>query len=463
MAEGDVVRLSAGEYLVRRGQRGGDIFLVETGRLEVVDMRQVPEVILDVLGTGRVVGEMSFVDQSDRVADVRALDEATVRHWSRDNILRMLESDVGLAARFHSAISTAAVGRLRDMTDFSGGFGGLRAMSGMDGVSAAVVEEAREIAGVARNVWSRAEQRLRAEPGEATVLAEIDESLLSLVESIETWLGSVSSLPRAREAGAVLRTELRQWLIRTQTGLFALDRRGEQGARVSFLAHLLMNRAEGTDAVGERLDSAILSLPTPIGLRERLMVAVECTLAAIPDDRPAKIAIVQPASGALLARLLPRLVKHGATIHCIDGDPQTLAFVDAGLQTRPAGVQIEMHNENLVQLSEGHSTTSLPAQDVVVLNGLVDHLPARLVGPLLLWCGQQLGPKGVVILTAMKQTADVRAMEHLLGWPLVRRAPDDLLDLFTAAGLNASVVPVDGETPHGGLVIRAELSANGQV
>ena len=53
-------------------------------------------------------------------------------------------------------------------------------------------------------------------------------------------------------------------------------------------------------------------------------------------------------------------------------------------------------------------------------------------------------------------------MDHLLGWPLVRRTADDLMGLFAAAGLDASIIPIDSETPHGGLVISARLSANGQ-
>jgi CRP-like cAMP-binding protein len=463
MAEGDVVRLSVGEYLLQRGRRGGDIFLVESGRLEVIDMQQMPEVIIDVLGSGRVVGEMSFVDERPCAVDVRALDEATVRHWTRENLLRMLESDTGLSARFYTALSTSAVGRLRETDHVAEGLGHLQSMSSIGGVSAAVVEEAREIAGRARGVWSRQEQNHRKSPNGGLALEEVEVALNSLVETIETWLGNVNSVARAQEAGGVLRAELRHWLIRSRTGLIAVDRRGEQGARLSFLAHLLLNRPEGTDAVGERLDHALLSLPTPTGLRARLMVAVEEVVAALPDDRPAKITIVQPACGALLARLLPRVVKHGATIQCVDGDSQTLAFVDAGLQARPVGVQIQMVHDDLVALSEGHSTARFPPQDVVILNGLVDHLPARLVGSLLHWCRQQLAPTGRVILTAMTQTSDVRSMEHLLGWPLVRRAPGDLLDLFAAARLNASVVPFGIETPHGGLVINADLSVNGQV
>ena len=462
MAEGDVHRLAAGEYLLRQGQPGGDIYLVESGRLEVVDVGQTPEVILDVLTEGSLVGEMAFIDQSDRAADVRALDETTVRHWRRASLLRMLEGDPSLGARFYAALTLIAVERLRTTDANAIGMAGVQRMSSLGGVSAAVAEEAREIAAVARGVWSRVEQVVRSNEHATPPLHDAEAAMLSLVEATERWLGNVSSIARAQEAGAVLRTELRPWLIRSQAGLIALDRRGEQGARLSFLAHLLLNRPEGTDVIGERLDAVMLALPTPTGLRVRLSATVDEIVRCLPGNRPAKITIIQPSCGALLARLIPRLITNGATIRCIDGDPQTLAFVDSGLQARPAGIQIEMVHEDLVSLSEGQPTHNAPLQDVVVLNGLVDHLPSRLVGSLLHWCRGVLRSNGRVLLMAMRPTSDARAMDHLLGWPLVRRTADDLMGLFAAAGLDASIIPIETETQHGGLVISAKLSANGQ-
>ncbi len=46
------MRLGRGDYLMRRGDKGGDLYLVESGALEVVDTRSRPEVVLDVLGPG---------------------------------------------------------------------------------------------------------------------------------------------------------------------------------------------------------------------------------------------------------------------------------------------------------------------------------------------------------------------------------------------------------------------------
>jgi 2-polyprenyl-3-methyl-5-hydroxy-6-metoxy-1,4-benzoquinol methylase len=290
----------------------------------------------------------------------------------------------------------------------------------------------------------------------------VDAAIHQLADSVNTWLSNVMSLPRAREAGAVLQSELRPGLVRSRTGLVGLDRRIVGGARLGLMAHLLLNLPEGTDPLGVQIDRTLLSLPTPRGLRLRMAEAVEQTLNVLPDDRPAKISILQPGCGALLARLLPHVVQAGAEISVIDGDPQTLAFVDAGLQTRPAGVALRMIHADLSMLGETGLGALLEPQDVIIVNGLVDHLPSRLVGPLLAAVKAALAPSGLLVLTAMQTTKDARFMEHLLGWPLMRRDPGDLLGLFRASELRPKIACSGDQTDHGGLVITALQAESGQ-
>ena len=85
-----VVRLDPGQYLLRRGDPGGDIYVLQTGTMEVVDTRSTPEVILAYLEGGDVIGEMAFVDDSPRSADVRAGGMVQVLHWTRDELHRLL-------------------------------------------------------------------------------------------------------------------------------------------------------------------------------------------------------------------------------------------------------------------------------------------------------------------------------------------------------------------------------------
>ena len=65
-----LMELPRGNYLMRRGEPGGDVFLVEEGSLEVVDRRATPEVILAVLRPGAVVGEMAYLEDTPRSAEL---------------------------------------------------------------------------------------------------------------------------------------------------------------------------------------------------------------------------------------------------------------------------------------------------------------------------------------------------------------------------------------------------------
>jgi len=461
IAESRVLLLEAGEHLIRRGTDGGDIYLVVEGRLEVVDSRQKPELIMDVLGEGRVVGEMAFVDQAPRVADVRAVEPSKIRHWLRDDLLRILNGDESLASRFFRALSASTVSRLRATDQLASGLAPVQGMGDGVGINAAVAEAARDLAQAPRARWASAEDGLKDSSTQVDVDAEVSAGLSALVEDLNGWLSSMNSVSRAQEAGGLLRGEVRHLLRRTRSGSLGVDGRRDQAVRMSFMAHLLRGRAEGNDGFGERLDEAILALPTPVALRSRLVRAVEAAVGLIPNDRSAEIVLLEPACGALLARLMPRVVGQGARIHCIDGDPQTLAFADAGLQARPTNISLNMIHQDVVSLSEA-SAVDIPNADVIVLNGLLDYLPARVITGLLGWCRAHLATDGGVVVTGLGPTEDARFMEHVLGWPTMRRTSGELKEFLGGAGFDVAVPAASLDNDAGGLVLVGTLTTSGQ-
>jgi len=392
---------------------------------------------------------------------VRAIEDSTVRHWSRGALLRLLEGDASLASRFFHALSSAAVDRLR-IRNQSSRSGPPHSIASVGGISAAVAEEARDIALRPRTVWRQAEEIEQNNSAGATALAKVGLALVQLVDDVGDWLSRVTSVQRAQEAGSLLRTELRHWLVRSRIGMLGIERGTEHGPRLSFLAHLLLNRPEGTDAIGERIDGVIMDLPTPKGLRSRMVRSVDAVIAALPQDKPAVITILQPSCGALLARLIPRMVKQGGAVHCVDGDPQVLAFVDAGMRTRPVNIELNMLHRDLVSLSDGKEESGLPPSDVIVLNGLVDHLPARLIGSLLSACRDSLSGDGVIVLSGMAPSKDARFMDHMLRWPLMRRTHEELAGLCAAAGLTVRGGEDPSKVDDVGLVLVASVSTNGQ-
>ena len=76
----ETLELEPNEYLVREGEISEDLFIIKTGRFEVLKKEEGSEEThrLAVLETGMSVGEVSLLDSGPRSASVRAQDAASV-------------------------------------------------------------------------------------------------------------------------------------------------------------------------------------------------------------------------------------------------------------------------------------------------------------------------------------------------------------------------------------------------
>ncbi len=81
-AQADEVQVGAGEWLMREGDEADSLFLVRTGRLEVLD-EGPPESVIRVLRRGDVIGELALLREETRSASVRATRDAGLLELSR--------------------------------------------------------------------------------------------------------------------------------------------------------------------------------------------------------------------------------------------------------------------------------------------------------------------------------------------------------------------------------------------
>jgi CRP-like cAMP-binding protein len=115
-AIGEVKRIAEGAYLIRAGEIDSTLFAVEDGHLDIVGMDDGRMTILNTVGPGDVLGEVSFVDDSPRAVSVKAGEETTVRTWDKRTLSEALAFDPQLLAKFSVAMSELLVERLRDMS-----------------------------------------------------------------------------------------------------------------------------------------------------------------------------------------------------------------------------------------------------------------------------------------------------------------------------------------------------------
>jgi CRP/FNR family transcriptional regulator len=97
------------ENIVRQGEIGECMYVIQEGQVEVVVEEEGQEVLIAIRGEGEFFGEMAIFEREVRMATVRALGEARVLTIDEKNFRKRIHEDPSLAYRMVRAMS----GRIR--------------------------------------------------------------------------------------------------------------------------------------------------------------------------------------------------------------------------------------------------------------------------------------------------------------------------------------------------------------
>jgi CRP-like cAMP-binding protein len=433
LAAASTHRLARGELLLRRGERGGDLYRVHEGELEVVDTRAHPAIVLDVVGRGGVIGEMSFLQDAVRSADVRAPDSAVCLRWERGQLVRMLEQEPMLAAGFYRALAAMLAERSKAtvISAVAGGLAGAAIPRGPTNEVAAA--DGRALAEALCGRFLELEPVLRRD--RAAAERELGAVLRNFVAALSEALARMSEDDGA-VAGRVIERELHPYTMRSHLGELALDRESGMLGVVPLMAHVLAARPGGDGPLGELLDGWFLGLPTSRGFRERCELATQVVLDALPGEGAVRALIIN-ASGGVVPRLLAQLRgRVQADITCVDGDRGALAALDAVVGPRPRDIRLRLVQEELSLLCLGRSGLRFARHPIVVLDGVLEYLPERVASSLLRWARGAVSPGGTLVATGLLPSPDDPVFRHVLAWPLVRRTRPATVRLLQGAGFD---------------------------
>jgi CRP-like cAMP-binding protein len=111
----------SGAFLIRQGKPVDALYIVLGGQLVVAT--ETPSVKeLARLGSGEIIGELSFLDSRPPSATVRALERSTVWSIPRARLSAKLQQDLAFASRFYHALGILLAHRMRNnVTYFTGG------------------------------------------------------------------------------------------------------------------------------------------------------------------------------------------------------------------------------------------------------------------------------------------------------------------------------------------------------
>jgi CRP-like cAMP-binding protein len=102
-----------GEMIIRQGEPGDCMFVIQKGQVEVVTQKDGSEIRLAVRGEGDFIGEMALFEQEVRSADVRALGTARLLTIDRRNFMTRVHEDPSLAFRLVQMLSK----RVRELSE----------------------------------------------------------------------------------------------------------------------------------------------------------------------------------------------------------------------------------------------------------------------------------------------------------------------------------------------------------
>jgi len=102
-----------GDVIVRQGETGNCMFVIQKGKVEAVADVKGKELYLRTLGKNDFFGEMAIFERETRTATIRAVGETRVLTIDKKNFLRGLHEDPSLAFRIVQTMSH----RIRDLTD----------------------------------------------------------------------------------------------------------------------------------------------------------------------------------------------------------------------------------------------------------------------------------------------------------------------------------------------------------
>ena len=115
VGHGTSQQVSKGTVLIEEGIPIRGLYIVLDGLFEVVVTRTGRKE-LGRMGTGEILGEISFVDSRPPTTTVRALADSVVFAMPRELLSAKLKQDPGFAARFYRAIAMFLSHRLRVLT-----------------------------------------------------------------------------------------------------------------------------------------------------------------------------------------------------------------------------------------------------------------------------------------------------------------------------------------------------------
>ncbi len=102
----------AGDILIRQGEVGESMLVIQEGQVALIREQEGEEVFLGVRSAGEILGEMALFEKEVQMATVRAVSQVRVLTVDKKNFLGRVHEDPSLAYRLFQLMSR----RIRELS-----------------------------------------------------------------------------------------------------------------------------------------------------------------------------------------------------------------------------------------------------------------------------------------------------------------------------------------------------------
>jgi uncharacterized membrane protein len=94
----DIEHYAANQLIFSAGEEGGEMYLVQKGRVEIFMRDKSHErIVLNIVERGEIFGELSLLDDEERTASAKALEDTTLIAVERNDLLALVKIHPGAA------------------------------------------------------------------------------------------------------------------------------------------------------------------------------------------------------------------------------------------------------------------------------------------------------------------------------------------------------------------------------
>lgn len=104
-----------GEFVFLKGQPGAAMFIIKTGRINVIDYgKENGETVIATLNSGDLFGELALLDDSPRSASAKAVEPTVIYAISRTDLDHLLTTSPQAGLRVYRALAGIIGTRLKN-------------------------------------------------------------------------------------------------------------------------------------------------------------------------------------------------------------------------------------------------------------------------------------------------------------------------------------------------------------